>query len=269
MDDFPQMTALMRQAVAELRGSAAPPGRYGIEEYLDFLRWLTADRFVFLGARTYDYVLTPKGKYARENPKFDPGQGLGVLRDPARFVLREASEPAVLAKDLETYFETAEPLSVAKSNLRSRVHRRTYMDYIGVKRYGPDGKACGEIRFVGLFTAEAYDETARTLPLVRRKVDHVLERAGENPSEHAEKRLRHIVEGYPRDELFQIDEDQLLHAALGILHLYDRPRVRLFARQDPFDRFVSALLYLPRDRYDSEVQQRAGAVLAHAWGGRV
>ena len=269
VDDFPAMTALMRKAVAELRGSTAPPGRYGIEEYLEFLRWLTADRFVFLGARVYDYVLTAKGEYARENPKFDPTAGLGVLRDPARFVLREASEPAVLAKDLEQYFETAEPLSVAKSNLRARVHRRAYMDYIGVKRYGPDGKAFGEIRFVGLFTADAYDEPTRSLPLVRRKVDHVLERAGENPSQHAEKRLRHIVESYPRDELFQIDEDQLLHAALGIMHLYDRPRVRLFARQDPFDRFVSALVYLPRDRYDSEVQQKVDVVLARAWGGRV
>jgi glutamate dehydrogenase len=269
VDDFPKMTALMRQSVAELRGSAAPPGRYGIEEYLDFLRWLTSDRFVFLGARIYDYARDEKGKYLREGPRFDEKGGLGVLRDANRWVLRQASEPAVLAEDAAAYFKTAEPLTVAKSNLRSRVHRRTYMDYVGVKRYGPNGEVYGEIRFVGLFTADAYDEPARTLPLVRRKVDHVLERAGENPSEHAEKRLRHIVESYPRDELFQIDEDQLLHAALGILHLYDRPRVRLFSRVDPFDRFVSSILYLPRDRYDSEVQQRAGQVLAKAWGGRI
>jgi glutamate dehydrogenase len=267
--DFPAMLALMATAAAELETSAAPEGLYGKSEYTAFLKWLTGDRFVFLGARTYEYPRLPNGDYAAEEPKFDPKDSLGVLRDTTRSVLRRASEPAVLASGLAAYLKDAAPLVVAKSNLRSRVHRRTYMDYIGVKRYDAEGRAYGEIRFVGLFTAEAYDEPAHSLPLIRRKIDNVLRRAGENPSAHNEKRLRNIVEAYPRDELFQIEEDDLFEISTGILHLSDRPRVRLFARTDPFDRFISVLLFIPRDRYDQNVRNRAGEILAKAYGGRV
>ena len=267
--DFPAMLALMATAAAELETSAGPDGVYGKAEYTAFLKWLTGDRFVFLGARIYDYPRLETGEYAAEEPKFRNEDSLGVLRDPTRLVLRRASEPAVLASGLANYLKDAAPLVVAKSNLRARVHRRTYMDYVGVKRYDRHGQAYGEIRFVGLFTAEAYDEAAHTLPLVRRKIDSVLRRAGENPSAHTEKRLRNIVEAYPRDELFQIEEDDLFNTAMGILHLSDRPRVRLFARKDPFDRFVSVLLFIPRDRYDQDVRNRAGAILARAFGGRV
>lgn len=267
--DFPAMLALMARAATELETSIVPDGPYGKEEYTAFLRWLTGDRFVFLGARTYEYPRLPNGDYAPEEPKFNAEDGLGVLRDVTRSVLRRASEPAVLTSDLTAYLSNAAPLVVAKSNLRAKVHRRTYMDYVGVKRYDEKGQVYGEIRFVGLFTAEAYDEQASGLPLVRKKIEGVLRRADENPSAHNEKRLRNIVEAYPRDELFQIDEEDLFTTAMGVLHLSDRPRVRLFARKDPFDRFVSVLLYIPRDRYDQDVRNRAGAILAKAFGGRV
>jgi glutamate dehydrogenase len=121
------------------------------------------------------------------------------------------------------------------------------MDYVGIKRYGADGRPVGEVRFVGLFTAEAYDQPASAVPLIREKVANVLRRAAMAPGSHNEKRLKNIVENHPRDELFQMSEDDLLAEALGILHLYDRPRVRLFERRDPFDRFSSLLLFLPRD----------------------
>jgi glutamate dehydrogenase len=269
VEDFPAMSALLRRSAAELAQAPAPAGPYGLQEYLAFLDWLTPDRFILLGARTYEYPRTPDGAYAAEEPLFRPEDGLGVLRDPARSVLRRASEPALLTSALKSYLENAEPLVVAKSNLLSRVHRRAYMDYIGVKRYGPDGAAVGEVRFVGLFTVETYEAHIEEMPLVRRKIAAVLGRLGENPSAHTEKRLRHILETYPRDELFQIDEDALYATAMGVLHLYDRPRVRLFARPDSFDRFVSVLLYVPRDRYDSDVRERAGRLIARAWGGRV
>lgn len=266
--DFRAMLDLMASAAAELETSAAPDGVYGKAEYIAFLKWLTGDRFVFLGARTYEYPRLPNGDYAPEEPRFRAEDGLGVLRDRSRSVLRRASEPAVLASGLAKYLMDAAPLVVSKSNLRARVHRRAYMDYIGVKRYDADGRAYGEVRFVGLFTAEAYDEAAHTLPLVRQKVERVLARADENRSAHNQKRLRNIVESYPRDELFQIDESALYEIATGILHLSDRPRVKLFARSDPFDRFVSVLLFIPRDRYDQTVRNKAGAILAHAFQGR-
>ena len=267
--DFDAMSALMRKAGQELAASSAPAHAYGLDEYLAFIDWLTADRFILLGARVYEYPRTADGGYAAEEPVFKSRDSLGILRDKSRSVLRRASEPAVLTSDLKRYLEQAAPLVVAKSNLRSRVHRRANMDYIGVKRYGPDGDAIGEVRFVGLFTLDAYEARADDTPLVRKKVQHVIGRLGENPSAHTAKRLHNIMETYPRDELFQIDEAELYDTAMGVLHLYDRPRVRLFARQDTFDRFVSVLMYVPRDRYDSEIREQAGRMIAAAWGGRV
>jgi glutamate dehydrogenase len=267
--DHGRMEALMSRSLDHLR--ACPPGTDPalLAEHLAFLEWLRADHFVFLGARDYDYPRGPDGGYEAEAPLSQSGEGLGVLRDPERTVLRRASEPAVLTRQMKRQLDLSEPVTVAKANLRSRVHRRAYMDYVGIKRYGADGRPSGETRFVGLFTAEAYDRAASEVPLVRRKVANALARAAKAPGSHNAKRLRNILENYPRDELFQITEDELLGAALGILHLYDRPRIRIFTRQDPFDRFISVLAFIPRERFDASVRERIGGILARAWGGRM
>ncbi|MBS0294995.1 MAG: NAD-glutamate dehydrogenase [Proteobacteria bacterium] len=269
VDDFKPMEQMMARAIADLEKGV--PGRDAAEvaEDIAFLRWLQADRFVFLGARNYEFPRTTDGAYEPEEPMPQTEQALGVLRDPNRPVLRRAHEPAVLTAQIRKQLDLGEPVTVAKSNLKSRVHRRVHMDYVGVRRFGPDGKPAGEIRFVGLFTAEAYDQTASDVPLIRKKVAGVLRRAAYAPGSHNEKRLKNIVENYPRDELFQITEDDLLRISTGILHLFDRPRVKLFIRKDPFDRFVSVLLYVPRERYDSGVRERAGQIMAKAYSGRI
>ncbi|WP_122468155.1 NAD-glutamate dehydrogenase [Brevundimonas lutea] len=240
-----------------------------LSENLEFLGWLNADNFVFLGARTYEFPRTGEGGYETEAPLVQAGDGLGILRDPERTVLRRASEPAVLTRQMKRQLGVSEPVTVAKANARSRVHRRAYMDYIGVKTYGADGKVSGEVRFVGLFTAEAYDRAVAQVPLLRRKVKNALDRAGKSPGSHNAKRLKNIVENYPRDELFQISEDELLKTALGVLHLLDRPRVKMFARKDPYDRFISVLVYIPRERFEAAVRERIGRILAEAYGGRL
>ncbi|MDP1872865.1 NAD-glutamate dehydrogenase [Phenylobacterium sp.] len=265
--DFPAMLDLMGRTVAELE-SLAPVTPRRAEE-LAFLRWLHTEHFVFLGARIYEYPRAEGGEYASEEPLFQPQDGLGVLRDPAQRVLRRTNEPAVLTAQLARRLEDDSAVTVAKANMRSRVHRRGYMDYVGVRRYGPDGRPSGEVRFVGLFTAEAYDQPVAAVPLVRAKAAGALARAAKAPGSHNAKRLKNIVENYPRDELFQMTEDELLTNALGVLHLHDRPRVRLFERRDPFDRFCSILMFVPRERYDSDLRIRAGQLLAKAYGGRV
>jgi glutamate dehydrogenase len=270
VDDFPAMLALMARCIVELKG-AAPAGRdpAALAEDLAFLDWMDAGHFVFLGARLYDYPRTKDGGYAAEEPLYQPERSLGVLRDPNRGVLRRGSEPAVLSAALRRNLASAAPLVVGKANLKSVVHRRVYMDYVGVRRYGPDGKPSGEVRFVGLFTAQAYDEPAKDVPLIRRKVEQVMARAGQVAGSHNAVRLANILETYPRDELFQVGEDELLSIALGVLHLSDRPRVKLFVRRDPFDRFLSILFYAPRERYDPLLRERVGRMLAEAFGGRV
>ena len=267
--DHAAMNALMARSIAHLEGGVAGVDPDILAENLAFLRWLEADHFVFLGARDYDYPRTKDGGYEAEAPLSQSGAGLGVLADPGRTVLRRANEPAVLTRSMKKQLNLSEPVTVAKANARSRVHRRAYMDYIGVKRFGPDGKASGETRFVGLFTAEAYDKTANEVPLLRRKVANALARAGKAAGTHSHKRLKNILENYPRDELFQIGEDELLEIALGILHLHDRPRIKSFTRKDPFDRFVSVLTFIPRERFNPGVRERIGRILANAWGGRL
>ena len=266
--DYAAMQALMDKAADEISDAPASAPE-ALAEYAAFLRWLKAGAFVLLGARLYDYPRTADGGYAPDEPLYEPQGSLGVLRDPERRVLRRDSEPAVLDPQLRRHLEEDPPLVVAKSNLRSRVRRRGYMDYVGVRRYGPDGKPAGEIRFVGLFTAGAYATAVEAAPLLRRKIAFVLGGAGTTPGGHSDRHLRDILAEYPRDELFQIGEDDLLRIALGVVHLSDRPRVRLFARNDPFDRFVSLLLYVPADSYDASLIGRVGALLAAAFDGRV
>ncbi len=264
VEDFPAMLALMARSIEELAASGKAR-----EDEVDFLRWLHADHFVFLGARVYEYPRLRSGDYAAEEPVYQARDGLGVLRDPERTVLRRANEPAVLMSQVKDSLVRDPALTIAKSNVKSRVHRRGYMDYVGIKRYDQGGRPSGEVRFVGLFTAEAYDQPAGLVPLIREKIARVIARAGALPGSYNEKRLKNIVENHPRDELFQISEDELLSQALGVLHLSDRPRVKLFERKDPFDRFVSILLFVPRDRYDSDLRKRAGDLLTSAFGGRL
>ena len=271
--DFSRMQKLLAEEIAALEKQRGNPAidPAALEENLAFLRWIDENHFVFLGARGYAYPRENDGAYAREEPLNQMQEGYGVLRDSGRTVLRRSSEPAVLSQQLMSQLESSEPVTVAKANIKSRVHRRIYMDYIGVKRYGADGKPSGEVRFVGLFTSEAYDRPAFEVPLIRKKAEHVLHEAAALGLQggYNEKRLKNIVETYPRDELFQMTEQELLRIARGILHLSDRPRVRLFTRIDPFDRFISVMLYIPREIYQSQMQKQAGEILAAAWCGRV
>ena len=154
------------------------------------------------------------------------------------------------------------PLIITKSNERSLVHRRVHMDYVGVKTFDKDGRLIGERRFVGLFTSGAYSRRPGEIPLLRLKVKQVRERAGLAPDSHDGKALAHILDTYPRDELFQVNEDELFATAMGVLRLGERPKVRVFLRFDRFDRFVSALVFVPRDRYDTHIREKIHAILA-------
>ncbi len=153
--------------------------------------------------------------------------------------------------------------------MRSRVHRRVHLDYIGVKRFGADGRLIGQFLIVGLFTSTAYTRSTRAIPYLRRKVNAVVTRAGFDPEGHSGKALVNVLENYPRDELFQLDDDTLYQFIQTVLQLDERPRVRVLVRPDRFGRFVSVMLYAPRERYDSEVRKRIGAYFADVFKGRV
>ena len=260
--------AMLQQARGAIeRLETGPPGVPAgeLREAIAFLRWLEAGNFTFLGVRAYRLNGTP------ETGELVPVEkaGLGVLRNPAVHVLRRGTELVDLTPEIRRFYFSPAPLIITKSNVVSRVHRRVHMDYIGVKTYRADGTLDGEVRFVGLFTSQAYIRSPRDIPFLRHKVESVVRIAGYPAASHAGKALLNVLETFPRDELFQIEADQLVEWAEGILDLETRPRVRVFARIDRFDRFVSVIVYAPRERYSSEVRERIGAFLAKAYKGRI
>jgi glutamate dehydrogenase len=136
---------------------------------------------------------------------------------------------------------------------------------VGITRFDADGKVVGERRFLGLYSHTAYHASPREIPILRRKYDEVLARAAYPRDSHNEKALIEILESYPRDELFQISQDDLFDTAMGILHLGERQRLRLFIRADRFGRFLSCLIFIPRDRFNTDNRRRIETILRDAF----
>jgi glutamate dehydrogenase len=184
-------------------------------------------------------------------------------------VLRRGRELVAITPEIRAFLARPVALIIAKANVKSRVHRRVHLDYIGVKLFSGEGRLEGELRIIGLFTASAYTSSLSAVPYLRHKVTKVIARAGFDPASYAGRALLNVLEGYPRDELFQIDDDTLYRFAIEIMNLSERPRVRALARVDEFDRFVSVLVFVPKDRYDTEARRRIGEFLARVYKGRL
>jgi glutamate dehydrogenase len=263
--DWQPMLARLRKAIIDLRTAPASVPEAQRNEAMAFLEWLEAGNMTLLGMRDYRI----DGDMQTGTLAATDAKGLGLLQNPELKVLRRGSEFVTLTPEIRSFYLQPNPLIITKANVRSRVHRRAHMDYIGVKTYGADGKLAGELRIVGLFTSQAYVKSPLDIPFLRRKVGTVLERTGFPPASHAGKSLLNVLETFPRDELFQISTDDLAAWSMAILDLDLRPRVRVFARVDRFDRFVSVLVYAPRDRYSTRVRERIGKYLADAYKGHV
>jgi glutamate dehydrogenase len=229
-----------------------------------FILWLAEHNFTFLGMR--EYRLEGTGATAQLVPLVTTG--IGLLEDPDFQFLRAGSRFGETNAQQDAFLAEPEPLMVSKANVRTRVHRRAHMDYVGIKLFR-DGVVTGELRILGLFTSRALATPHAEVPLVRRKVAEVLRRAGHDPASHAGKSLMAALDAYPRDELFQIGVDQLYDFATEIASLPDRPRVKVLPRIDRFDNFVSILVFMPRDRYTSEARAEIGDYLAQIYEGRL
>jgi glutamate dehydrogenase len=262
--DWRAMLARLNDAMTELRTN--PNAGPQTEEAEAFLHWLQDNNFTFLGARNYRYVGATAGGTAMQEIA---ESGLGLLRDPQVHVLRRADQLNAIAPEALHFLRETDPLIITKANIRSRVHRRVLMDYIGVKRFDEGGTVVGEVRFVGLFTSTAYNRSARAIPLLNGKVQRTLERTGLRPDSHDGKAIINILETFPRDELFQISEDDLLNTTLGILRLHERPHTGLFVRHDRFGRFVSVLVFIPRDRFGMDLAGRITHYLCKAFDGHI
>ncbi len=265
--DYPAMVARMRLAIDQLKSTKVKGGDAELRaESIEFLEKLHDAKFTFLGVRRYAYASkNGKAKFTRDD-KAD----LGILRDSARRILKTTfSDEGELSAPVAAFMASSDPIIITKANVRSTVHRRAHLDYVGVKLYDNSGKVTGEERFVGLLTSDIYNRPASDLPILRLKVDRAVAGAGFKPGGHNAKALVHILETFPRDEMLQADVDTLREMALGILRLYKRPRTKLFLRRDRFDRFVSALVFVPRDRFSSTVREEIGVEIAAAYDGHV
>ncbi|HKD21806.1 MAG TPA: NAD-glutamate dehydrogenase domain-containing protein, partial [Rhizomicrobium sp.] len=260
--DWHKMRERLHETVAGLKRTPPPGARETVHESIAFLEWLAGNHFTFLGSRDYAYR---DGDHATLEPI--DASGLGVLTDIGARVVRRSEGQTALSPEVRDFLLAAEPLIITKSNERSLVHRRVHMDYIGVRTFDAKGRLVGERRFVGLFTSSAYNRRPGDIPLLRLKCEHVLQRANLPPDSHDGKALAHILDTYPRDEMFQVTEDELFATSLGILRLGERPKVRVFLRFDRFDRFVSALVFVPRERYNGEVREKIHAILAQTFNG--
>ena len=263
VEDWQPMMARVREVLASYKDNPPPLPVDEVAEAVQLLEWLVDANFTFLGMRDYAYL----GDAALGEMQSAGETGLGLLRDPAVKVLRRGSEMVTMTPEIRDFLMRPELLIITKANVKSRVHRRVHMDYIGVKLFGEEGELSGELRMVGLFTSTAYTRSTRTIPYVRRKVDRILTQAGYDFASHSGKALTNVLESYPRDEFFQADDQILFDNAMAILGLYERPRIRVLPRRDKFDRFVSILVFVPRDHYTTDVRIKIGDLLCKYYDG--
>lgn len=254
--------AKMRQRMLETR-DLLENGPKGVDPSLRsesqaFLEWMEDEHFTFLGYR--EYSLSRRGK--RIFLSAVQGSGLGVLSRDDR-----GATGTELTTEMKRLTRTRDWLILTKANSRSTIHRPAFLDYVGVKVYDENGNAIGERRFIGLLTSVAYSESPRNIPLLRHKVQKIFERAHVDASGHRGKALLHIIDTYPREEMFQSSVQDLTRTMIGILNLQDRRRVKFFLRRDPFRRFFSCLVYVPREKYTTAIRRQIEALLMAAFGG--
>src|SRR5215211_4001463 len=261
VEDWPEMRGKAGDIVSGLEENPPDFEPEDLAETREFLEWIDDDNFTFLGYREYD-LTRQNGEEALCAVQ---GSGLGILRQSESGPVSHSF--AELPPDVRRLARTPKLLNLTKANSRATVHRPSYLDYIGIKKFDESGEVTGERRFLGLYTFSAYSASVFDIPLVRRKVRYVLERSGFPKGSHNEKDLAEILETYPRDELFQISKEELFDLAMGILHLQERHRVKFFVRRDTYGRFFSCLVFVPRDRYNTVIRERMQDILLKAFDG--
>jgi glutamate dehydrogenase len=248
----------LQQVIKALPNHSGKASKEEVQQACEFLNWLVKDNFTLLGYR--EYTIEPvKGDHKIAGID---ASSLGLMR-------RSASRELMLSELPDSGRKQAVNnalLILTKTNNKSRVHRPAYIDYIGVKKFDKDGKVVGEDRFIGLYSSSLYNNSAGDIPLLKSKLATVMQKSEFAAGTHAYKALLNILETYPRDELIQATADELLHVAMGVLQMQERDMTRLFMRKDSFGRFVSAMVYVPRERYNTQLRKVTQTILQRALG---
>jgi glutamate dehydrogenase len=262
VEDFPKVTNKLEKLIKTLETVKST----GVQrkEDISFLRWLLDGNYIFLGYR--HYALKRSGKKTLMG--LTHKSGLGILRNDKESSIYTPRPIDELPPNMKYYVSGDRILTITRALTKSNVHRRADMDYVGIKEFDKKGNVIGEHRFLGLFSSKAYNTNAREIPIIHRKIKEVLYRERHlGVNNHNYKALIHILETYPRDELFQISTDDLHRISLGILHLYERRKVKIFVRRANHERMISVLVYIPRDRMSSTLRNKIETILMAAYNG--
>ncbi len=258
--DWQRMRRKAREIASEL-GERRPSLQTSEDrEVKALLEWMEGKHFAFLGYREY------RLRRGRHRDLLQPvaKSGLGLMR-PSR---RRKTRSVVLKGDVRDFARSSDRLIITKANSVATVHRATYLDYVGIKTFDAGGNVTGERRFIGLWTSSAYIRSPREIPVLRHKVQSVIDHFGLKPTSHDSKAVVHALETFPRDELFQASVADLIRIVRGVVNLYERAQVRLFVRRDVFRRFYSCLVFVPRDRYNTQARGRIERLALEAFGGQ-
>ena len=261
VEDWRAMRGRTDQILADLSEDLPNLPLQELTESRDFIAWLLDDHFTFLGCRSF--------KFGADTITVEEGTGLGLLRDANVRIFDEERDLSAMPPEVKAFLRRPSMLLLAKADRASTVHRPVLMDIVGIKRFDKTGKVIGLHVLAGLYAAAAYTRPPALIPLLRRKVQNVVERAGFRSDSHDGRALNVILENYPRDELMQAGEEVLFDTTMAMLRLQERQKVALFLRRDEFGRFVSALVFIPRDRYDTALRLQIVELLEGALGGKV
>ncbi|PNH88351.1 NAD-glutamate dehydrogenase [Vibrio diazotrophicus] len=258
--DWKPMVNKLDQVISQLEANVDRlPESDRFQETMAFLRWLGDHNFTFMGYKEYDLVEIEGDTTLR--PTDEAGLGLFSQSDRVRSVkLSEFSDSARLEA------KKAYLLILTKGNKQSRIHRPAYTDYIGIKKFDENGKVVGEHRFTGLYTSAVYNQAVQSIPLIREKVERILSASRYRVGSYAYKALHNILENYPRDELLQATEEELLEVGMGVVQMQDRDLLRLFVRKDPFGRFFSCMVYVTKERYNTELRRQTQRIFKQYFG---
>ena len=261
VDDWSRIIDMIKSVDASIDAARGAVSDEEIRATHAFIRWMVNHHFIFMGYREYNLL-------ARDGQDFleiVPGSGLGILREePGKTHQKPAS---ALPPYIASYAREKSLLILTKANAMATVHRSTHLDYVGVKRFDENGEVTGEHRFLGLYTSKVFLDDPYEIPVVRGKLQAVIQKSGLQVGSHSEKALQTILRNYHRSELFQISTELLYEISMGILHSQERQQTRLFVRTDIFGRFVSCLVFVPRDRYTTELRLRLQSILMQAFNG--
>lgn len=255
VNDWKPMLDKLQSIIAMMKNEKPQLEKARQEESVEFLQWILGHNFTFMSYKYYEFN-TIEGDHILV-PSKELGLGLAKKLDLSRPGLKfsempESARAVVLSK---------EPLIITKSSMKSRVHRPAYMDYIGIKQFDKNGNVIGEHRFHGLYASSAYNQSTMNIPVLRNKVQRILSRSGYYEGSHSWKELANIIENFPRDELFQASEMEMLDIGMGIVQVQDRDILRVFVRRDPFERFLSCMVYVSRERYNTEFRRATQRIL--------